>query len=92
MVKLYSKQDLKIIAANVDKSHNDVKHFLNETPANFTIAYDPDGKLAQQFKLKRMPTAYLIGKNGEIKATHVSFREKNCKKIEASIENELTTR
>lgn len=89
MHQKYAKQGLKIIAVNVDKEPELVKKFLAEIPAQFTIAYDQDGKLAEQYQLKGMPSSYLIDREGNLKKAHVGFRERDVAALETLIKNEL---
>lgn len=85
----FGKQGLKIIAVNVDKEQELMKKFLAEVPAEFTIAYDPEGLLAEQYQLKGMPSSYLIDRNGNLKKTHVGFRERDIAAMEELIKQEL---
>lgn len=81
----YSKQGLKIVAINLDKDQQLAKQFLADIPANFTVAYDPEGLSAQQFKVQAMPTSYIIDRNGKLHATHLGFREKDAAAVEVQI-------
>lgn len=85
----YEKQGLRLIAVNLDKDRQLVDQFLQTYPTNFTIAYDPEAKLAKQYGLKGMPSSYLIGRDGSIKMTHVGFSEKDKQRLEQAIKNEL---
>lgn len=74
----------KVIAVNVDVEPDDAIPFLKKYPADFAIHYDPDGAIAQAYKVPGMPTSYLI-RDGQILATHVGFRSKQGPKIKAEI-------
>lgn len=89
MENKYKDDGLKIVAVNLDKTRDVIDKFLKRTPANFTIAYDPGGQLAQSYKLVGMPTSYLIDRLGHIQATHVGFRKKDQEKLEAKIKGLL---
>lgn len=85
----YAKEGLKIIAVNLDTEHDLAKLFLKDNKAGFTIAYDPEGKLAEKFELKGMPTSFLIDRKGKIINTHMGFRQRDVQKLEAMIKNTL---
>ena len=85
----YEKDGLTIVAVNLDKKRDLIDKFLKNTPADFTIAYDPGGQLAKTYKLVGMPTSYLIDRNGQIHETHVGFRKKDKDKLEAKIQRLL---
>lgn len=83
--KQYGKQGLKIIAVNLDKDRSDVESFLTATPPGFTIAYDPDGTVAERYGVQGMPSSYLIDRNGNLRGTHIGFRDKDKAELEQKI-------
>lgn len=89
MQKKYQQQGLVIISVNVDNDKALADEFLAEVPANFHIAYDPKGKLARKFKLKGMPSSYLIDRSGKMVSAHVGFSASKKSKYEQEIRNLL---
>ena len=89
MQERYSKTGLKIIAVNLDQDPAEVKAFLDKIPAHFTIAYDPEGISAKAFKVKGMPSSYLIDRTGKIVSSHIGFRDKETPEMERKIKNLL---
>jgi len=83
-------KNLKIISINLDNDKNLANEFLAETPANFTVIYDPKGKLAKQYKIKGMPSSYLINKTGELVGSHAGFSISKQDKYEQEIKSLLT--
>jgi len=92
MEKKYGKRGLKIIAINLDSDTGAAKSFLKKNKADFTIAYDPDGKTPDKYKLRVMPTSYLIDKNGNIQNVHKGFKEEQRKELENKIVKLLNKR
>ena len=78
----YGAKGLTIIGVNVDKKREDADKFLAGTPAKFTVAYDSTGKVAEAYQPKGMPTSYLIGADGVVRAVHVGFRDKDREDLE----------
>ena len=92
MNKLHSKyesQGLEIIGVSLDGKRKHTETFLKKTPALFTIALDPDGVVADDYKVQVMPTSYLIGRNGELLWEHKGFRTKQQDKLEDAIASAL---
>jgi len=89
MQKKYKDQGLIIIGINVDRERSLAETFLKDTPADFPMAYDPDGELASKYKLVGMPSAYLIDKQGNIMHTHIGFRANKIKSYEKAIQHLL---
>lgn len=71
------RDDLVVIAVNVDHDSAAARRFLREHPANFTVIYDASGKTASRFKVADMPTSILIGKDGRVRYVHKGFFEKD---------------
>lgn len=76
---------LVILAVNLDTVKEDADTFLKQVPANFTIAYDPEGTTAQAYELKGMPMSFLIDKQGNIKHTKIGFKFSETDKVESRI-------
>lgn len=89
MQEKYADKGLTIIGINVDKDPGLAEKFLEKTPANFTMAFDPEGELASKYKLIGMPSSYLIDRNGKIQYTHVGFRVSKSQNYEKSIQELL---
>ena len=85
MQERYAAQGFKVIAVNVDKERGLADEFLRKVPANFTIVYDPEGKLASRYQLIGMPSTFLITRDGSIHQRHVGFLLSKRKDYEAEI-------
>lgn len=92
MEKRYARKGLKIIAVNLDSSRSDAKNFLKKSPAKFTIAYDPDGKTPNMYKLQVMPTSYLIDRKGNLIKVHKGFKDSQKADLEKTIVQALNRR
>ena len=67
---------LVIVAVNLDQDRALADAFLNRVPAQFRVEYDPSGSLAKSFGVEAMPTSFLIGRDGKVRARHAGFRDK----------------
>ncbi len=85
----YEKDGFVVLAINLDRKRQQADEFLAETPANFTIAFDPSGKTADDYRVMGMPTSYIIDRTGEIKASHIGFLTKDQTKLEEHIKTAL---
>jgi len=89
MMATYKDQGLEIVAVNLDKDKNLADKFLQKMVAHFTIAFDQKGDSATAYKLRGMPSSYLIGRDGNLYASHIGFREKDKTKLEMAIQQLL---
>ena len=85
----YGGKGLVIVAVNLDKDRESASAFLAEVPASFTVAFDPTGRTAEQYKVKAMPTTFLISPDGKLLATHTGFDARHAPEFEAQIAEAL---
>lgn len=85
MQSRYAKKGFQIIAINLDSDRAAAATFLKKHPATFTIAYDSSGKTPGLYKLKVMPTSYLIDRHGNLVNVHRGFKEDQKEKLEKLI-------
>jgi cytochrome c biogenesis protein CcmG, thiol:disulfide interchange protein DsbE len=86
----YQSRGLKVIAVNLDHKRDLADKFLTEHPANFTIAFDPEGKTAADYKVAAMPTAFIIDRSGKIIERHEGFHAKDREKLLQLLEQTLS--
>ncbi len=89
MHRKYSDAGFVVLAVNVDTKPRDAARFLEKNPADFTVAYDREGKLAASIGLKAMPSSYIIAPDGSIVHSHIGFMEKMISEYEKSIRKAL---
>lgn len=80
--------DLVVVGVNVDNERAAAMKFLEKYPASFPLVFDPQGKLAAEYKLEGMPSAVIVDRAGKIVHRHVGFREEKRGEYEQTI-NEL---
>lgn len=89
MHRKYGGDGLEIIAVNLDKERALADGFLAETPAEFSLRFDPAGKLAKEFKVQSMPSSYLLDADGNVLATHFGFKTTDAPEYERAIQEAL---
>jgi cytochrome c biogenesis protein CcmG/thiol:disulfide interchange protein DsbE len=77
---------VKIIAINLDQEKAEADKFLEQNPPKFAVAFDPSGKTAESYRVKAMPSSYLIDSNGSIVSSHTGFRTRDKEELEKMIE------
>ena len=89
MHQKYAEKGLVIIAVNLDADRAEAMKFLEEYPPEFNIYYDESKELAREFGVVAMPSSYVIGRNGEIRAKHFGFKVKKQDEYESAIVDAL---
>ena len=88
MNELTQKHDVDkfvVLSVNLDANKALADKFLLETPAKFSVIYDPKGKIARHFKIKGMPSSIVFDKQGKIRYTHTGFHTKKIVEYEKQI-------
>ena len=85
MQEKYKDEGLVVIGINLDTDIEKAKQFLKKTPAKFKLFSDPNGKLAEQYKLIGMPSSFVLDGNGEVRHRHVGFKKNSILEYEKSI-------
>ena len=81
----YKNKGLVVIAINLDQDKTLADEFLKRIPANFTVAFDKEGKTPELFRVTGMPSSYLVDRKGYIQARHTGFREKDKARLEQAV-------
>lgn len=85
----HGDRGLVVLAVNVDEQRSAAERFLQQTPAQFRIAYDPKGATPEQYGVKAMPTAVLIDRKGAVRYVHAGFRERDKDALRAQVQSLL---
>jgi len=83
----YPIDEFKIIAINIDENKSEANDFLKKHPISYLNLYDPEGDIGKTLKVKNMPTAFLIDRDGNILFKHSGFDQKYASKLEKVIGN-----
>lgn len=89
MQRKYADDGLVVIGVNLDSEPEEAAAFLEEFPVGFHIVEDRDAILAVRFELLAMPSAFVIGRDGEIVARHLGFRAAQTEEYEDVLRHAL---
>lgn len=85
MKNTYGAQGLEIITVNLDRVRADADKFLKQFHPTFAVRFDPQGELAEFYKVHGMPSSVLIDRHGVTRFTHVGFRPVDGANYEAQV-------
>jgi thiol-disulfide isomerase/thioredoxin len=80
-----SDKGFRVIAVNVDEDRQKADQFLASRPHTMTIAFDPQGKAAEAFRLKGMPSTIIVDRHGNIRFTHMGYTEKTLAQFRSEV-------
>ena len=81
----YAKQGVVVVAVNVDPQRELADAFLQSYPTDFRVVYDPEGKLAEQYRVMGMPSSFLIDRSGAVRYRHIGFRSTDRDQLGAEL-------
>jgi thiol-disulfide isomerase/thioredoxin len=74
IAKRLRADDVVVLAVSVDQERANVTKFLKARPHwALTIAHDPQGQVADRFAPEKMPTSYVIDREGVIRFVNSGF-------------------
>jgi hypothetical protein len=85
MKSAYEAQGLEIITVNLDADRANADKFLKQFHPTFDVRFDPQGELAELYKVQGMPSSVLIDRHGVTRFTHVGFRPVDGPVYEAQV-------
>jgi cytochrome c biogenesis protein CcmG, thiol:disulfide interchange protein DsbE len=87
----YSRDGLVVIGVNVDAERGDADRFLRAVPLEFDVVFDPEGGLAQRFKVQGMPSSFVFDRAGKLVESRIGFRDAQKADHEATLKKLLST-
>ena len=78
MEKLYQQfktRGLEIVAVSIDRDKSAVARFVEMHDVTFPILLDPDGQVAQAYRVTGIPTHYFIDKKGVVRSREVGSKD-----------------
>lgn len=77
--------NLEVIAVSLDQDKNQARRFAEEFEAEFTIGFDVDGTVADQFGVRGLPSSVIINRDGNLVESHTGFNPTQAVEFEASL-------
>lgn len=81
-----SARGFEVVAINLDEAEADARDFLARQPLSYVVVRDAAGDSARAFGVRGMPSSYLVGCDGTIRARQVGFRRTELPALRAKIE------
>ncbi|MCO4763993.1 MAG: FAD:protein FMN transferase [Myxococcales bacterium] len=87
--KKYGASGLQVLAVSVDDKAQTAKRFATKHGLSLAMLHDKGGELAERYGPAKMPTAFLIGRDGKVRWIHSGFEAKDAAIIEAKVAEAL---
>jgi len=83
--KEFGAADVQFLAVNLDRDLDEARAFLRQHAIGYPSATDPEGRLPESYQVKKMPTSFVIDRDGVIRYVHPGFRPSDIDEIRAQI-------
>ena len=80
---------LTVIGVSVDDERENAQQFVSKVKVTFPIVHDAKHTVASRFKPPRMPTSYVLDRQGKVRFVHEGYRADDARAIEREIESLL---
>ena len=77
--------DFSVVAINLDENREDAEQFLARHPVSYTVLLDPAGKSAEEWRIKAMPSSFLLDAEGRIVRSWAGFKPGHLEEIRDEI-------
>ena len=81
-----------VLGVNLDEVREEADRFLAAHPVDFRIVFDPESRVPPAYGMRAMPSSYVVGRDGKVRAVHLGFRRDDAAKIEAEVRDALKER
>jgi len=85
----YAKHGLVVIAISVDSDADKVRAFVKRMGLSLRVIHDADHALAERYGPTKMPSSYLVDREGRVRRVHAGYRKGDARKLEAGIRSLL---
>jgi peroxiredoxin len=85
------KRGFEVLAVNVDDRPDAGREFLMNYPVDYAVASDHEGLVTGLYKVRGLPTAFLLDRNGKVQHIHMGFKAQDTEYLGALIMNLIET-
>ena len=89
IVERYKAKSVALYAVNKQESVLDVKKFVQKTGWTVSVLLDSDGAVGELYGVRGIPHAFVIDRNGVVRASHLGFvpelREKLTEELDTIV-------
>ena len=73
--EVLGNKDFVMLAVNTDENVKDLEAFVKETPHNFTVLSDADGKIQKLYGVDKFPETFILDRQGRIVERFIGARD-----------------
>ena len=87
----FSKENFQIVTINVNNDIKTVEAFLEKIDTKLMVLSDPENIALSRFKLKGIPSGFLINQDGKVILSHTGYDANFIKHLKKQIQKQIKT-
>ena len=87
--KKYGGQGFTVLGVSVDNEEDKAKEFIKKMGVTFPIMHDKGHAIAERYKPAKMPTSFIVDREGKIRFVHEGFEKADIAKFDKEIKSLL---
>lgn len=89
LYRSYKNRGLVVVGVSQDRAAENIKSFLARTPVSFPVAHDASHEVARRYRPPKMPSSYVIDRQGIVRHVHAGYRAGDAERLEKQIQGLL---
>jgi len=85
----YQKQGLVVVGISVDREKAALAPYLKNLGVSFPVAHDPQHQVAERFEPQKMPSSFIVDRQGVVRFIHAGFHPGDAATFEKEIKGLL---
>jgi peroxiredoxin len=85
LYRKHRERGLEVLAVNIDEERADAEALLSRLQVSFPILFDADQSAVGRWAPPKMPTSYIVDRDGTISVIQAGFEPKEAQKLEKTV-------
>lgn len=85
----YASRGVVVVGVGIDRNERDFRTFKDRMGLTFPVVHDGAHQVAGRYEPPRMPSTFLIDRNGVVRHVHEGYRASNAAELEQQIQQLL---
>jgi cytochrome c biogenesis protein CcmG/thiol:disulfide interchange protein DsbE len=81
----FEGRPVAVLAVNVGEGEGRIGEFLRKVPVEFPVLLDRDAKASRDWKVRLMPTTFIIGRDGRVRYSYAGERDWDDATVRAKV-------
>lgn len=92
LYRQYRGQGFTVVGVSQDRTLSNVQSFMREHRVSFPIVHDAAHQVAGRYRPPRMPSSYIVDRQGVVRYIHEGYRSGDARVLEREVRALLTQR